>query len=487
MKKVLNRSIALSFAFYVLLLFPIVIAAASAGTAYATKISNVQIPANYEQMVLMQRAKVYSEIVTLTQFSTIRAGFIYVGPIGDYGWTHAHDRGRKIVDDKYNWLETVYVESVSEDKCYDVIRQLVEVNKCNVIFTTSFGFMDPTLEAAKYYYDELGWRNVTFFHCSGFKNYTNMGNYFAEFYQIYYLNGLMAGALTKTGKAGYVAAHLIPEVIRHINAFALGFKEVAMQRGFKNPTVYVMKIGKWYDPDKARELAKILVEEYGCDVLAFTEDSPAVIQYCQKLFEETGKLVYTFAHYSPMLKYGPNVTVSGQLAHWEVIYEDILVKIHEGKLTPNNISNLPPFYYWWRLGEGAVELGCDYGVMINPIFLDDLKSITVKDKLTNETVSAYELIMRRLNAMNKTKPDFDPFTGPIKAANGTIVIKEGEVLPEKDLWALYFGMNWFVEGVVVIEEKPAPFAWEWWMIALIAVAVIVVVIVLVSLARRRRP
>jgi len=402
-------------------------------------------------------------------FETIKAGFVYVGPIGDYGWTHAHDQGRKIVDKKYNWLNTVYLESVPEAEASSAIENLINQG-CNVIFTTSFGFMDATLEAAKQHPD------IIFFHCSGYERYKNMGTYFAEFYQLYYLNGLMAGALTKTGKAGYVAAYLIPEVVRHINAFALGFRETAKARGFDDPKVYVLEIGAWYNPDKAREFARVLIERYDCDALAFTEDSPAVIQYCQELFKSKGKLVYTFAHYSPMLSYGRNVTLSGQLVHWEVIYEDILVKIHNGTYNTTNLENVD---YWWMLGEGAVELGADFGVPINPIFEDDLKNVMVEDKLTGETVSAYELVMRRLNAMNKTEPEFEPFTGPIYANNGTLMVQEGVKLGHDELWT----MQWFVQGVEMAKAAGIPI----WVIGAIAgVVIVVVVVVYFAMVKRKK-
>ena len=183
-----------------------------------------------------------------------KAAWIYVGPVGDYGWTHAHDVGRRYVAELFPWLETHGVESVSEADCPSVIDDLV-ASGYNVIFTTSFGFMDATIDAGKKYPD------VIFFHCSGYKRWSNVGTYFAEFYQLYYLNGLMAGALTNTGKAGYVAAHPIPEVIRHINAFAIGFAEVAQQRYERGelpnpPEVHVVWIHAWYDPTKARQAAE---------------------------------------------------------------------------------------------------------------------------------------------------------------------------------------------------------------------------------------
>jgi len=356
----------------------------------------------------------------------IKAAFIYVGPIGDYGWTHAHDSARKIVDEEFEWLETAYSEKVSEA---DVARYIDRYIKegYDVIFTTSYGFMDATLDAAKKYPDKI------FFHCSGFKRWKNMGTYFAEFYQLYYLNGLMAGALTKTNKIGYVAAYPIPEVIRHINAFALGIKEVNPQA-----KVYVRWIFAWYDPTKAREAAEALINE-GCDVLAFTEDSPTVIQVGEK-YSEAGKQIYTFSHYSPMLKYGPNTVVSGQIVHWEVIYKDILMKIYLGIYNNTNLENVD---YWWMLREGAVELGCDYGVPINPKFVDKLKSIIINHE-TFGNISVYDLVFKRLKQMSEPTVVFDPFTGPIMDQSYKIRIPEGVRADHDTLWTI----NWFVDNVV---------------------------------------
>ncbi|MFX1417278.1 MAG: BMP family ABC transporter substrate-binding protein, partial [Promethearchaeota archaeon] len=181
--------------------------------------------------------------------ATLKAGFIYVGPIGDYGWSHAHDQGRLYVEDKYDWLETVYLESVPEDQTENRIDYLVNEQQCDVIFTTSFGFMDGTIAAAADHPDTI------FFHCSGYQRAENVGTYFADFYQLYYLNGLMAGALTSSGKIGYVAAFPLPELIRHINAFELGAQEA-------NASVTCevrWLLTDWYDPIAARSAAEALI------------------------------------------------------------------------------------------------------------------------------------------------------------------------------------------------------------------------------------
>ena len=372
-------------------------------------------------------AKTVTEIVEKEVTPTIKAGWIYVGPIGDYGWTKAHDDGRLFCEQVFPWLETTYVESVAEGDCPRVIEDLI-ADGCTVIFTTSFGFMDPTLEMAKKYPD------IIFWHCSGYKRYKNMGTYFSEFYQLYYLNGLMAGALTKTNKIGYVAAHTIPEVVRHINAFAIGVKEV-------NPDakVYVRVIHAWYDPTKAREAAEALIAE-GCDVLAFTEDSPTVIEVGQE-YTEKGQQIYTFSHYSPMEDYGPDSCVSGQIAHWEVIYADILAKVYAGYYTTTNLENVD---YWWMLRQGACELGGKEGEPINPKFVDELKAVMVTEKITGEQISVYDLVMLRLKQMSEDVPTFDPFTGPLYDNKGVLRARPGERLGHDELWT----MQWWYENVV---------------------------------------
>lgn len=419
----------------------------------------------------------------------IKAAFIYVGPIGDFGWSHAHEVGRQVVQKLFSeWLETTYKEFISKEAAASVIDDLVKAGY-NVIFTTSFDHMDPTYEKA------LQYPNVMFFHCSGYKRAPNMATYFADLYQIYYLNGLIAGAVTKTGKLGYVAAHTIPEVVRHINAFAIGAMEMGKLLG-KNIEVYVIEIGDWYDPDKAREAARTLVEKYNVDVLAFTEDSTAIVEYAQALYKETGKLVYVFSHYSPMYVYGPDVVISGQLVRWEVIYADILAKIKAGIYRPGNLENVD---YWYLLNTDAVELGChiyeDGSVMmINPKFEPMLKEIKVKDPETGKEISVYDYVMKRYQQMKnapllqslqgtalthqyesikyveiaiKAIPRhviasvFDPFEGPLKGycirggqeaysrfcigkqVNAEVIVKEGERLTHDDLW----NMDWFVEWV----------------------------------------
>ena len=346
----------------------------------------------------------------------VKAGFVYIGPAGDYGWTYAHDQGRLFAEKELPWLETVTVESVPEGDAVRFIDRLVQEQKVDIVFTTSFGYIDDTVAAAAKYPD------TTFFHCSGFKRSVNLGNYMGDMYQIYYLNGLMAGAMTKSNKIGYVAAFPIPELFRHMNAFALGIKEVNPDAEISVKWTYA-----WYGPDKAREAAESLVAE-GCDVLAFTEDTPTVIEVAQE-HTEKGDMVYAFSHYSPMQQYGKDSVVSGQLTDWGVLYKQMLEDYKAGKLGDMNNYDL-----LWLMDKNAVELGATWNEKINPAFVDDLKAITTNSKDFG-SVSVYDLIMKRYDQMKQGREVFDPFTGPIKDQDGNVTVPEGEIASIPHLFA----------------------------------------------------
>ena len=353
----------------------------------------------------------------------LKAGFVYVGPVGDYGWSHAHDMGRKFAEKKLPWLETIFIESVPEADSARIIDRFIQDEKCDVVFTTSFGYMEDTVKAGAKYPDKK------FMHCSGFKQGPNVGTYFADLYQTYYLNGLMAGALTKTDRIGYVAAFPIPELIRHIDAFALGIKTA-------NPKakVHVKWIYAWYGPDKAREAAEALIAE-GCDTLAFTEDTPAVIEVGQE-HTEKGKQIYTFSHYSPMQQYGKDSVVSGQLTDWGVMYVKILSDIYNG--TWKNIDE------WWLIREKAAILGGTFEDIINPKFVGDLKTAMVNTSDFGK-ISVYELIVKRYDQMKTGGPElFDPFTGPIKDNTGKLQIKSGQRASKGDLLSIMY----YVDNIV---------------------------------------
>ncbi|OLS23776.1 MAG: Purine-binding protein precursor [Candidatus Heimdallarchaeota archaeon LC_2] len=354
----------------------------------------------------------------------LKAGFIYVGPIGDLGWTNAHDNARVALDEKYDWLETNFLESVAVADTITSIEFLIEDWGADVIFTTSFDYMANTILAGE------RWPDTIFFHISGFMRSANVGTLFADFYQLYYLNGLMAGALTQTNQLGYVGSFEIPELVRHIDAFHLGAMAV-------NPdvTTHVRWISSWYDPGLATAAATELLDPgIGADILAFTEDSESVLQAA------SAAGAAGFSHYSPMQELVPDATISGQLVHWDVIYEDALQKVFLGDYTNKNLANVDVL---GLLKEGAVELGGAFDVPINPLFVDDLKAVNVTDALlggSDGTLSVYELVMTRLAQMSEVNVGFEPFTGPIYDTDGNLVVKSDARMSIFELMT----MEWFV-------------------------------------------
>ncbi|MBA7567451.1 BMP family ABC transporter substrate-binding protein [Candidatus Atribacteria bacterium 1244-E10-H5-B2] len=352
----------------------------------------------------------------------LKVGFIYVGPIGDLGWTYAHDEARRICEDTFPWLETVYVESVAEGNEGLYIDKLIVEEGCDVVLTTSFGFMDGTLISAQKYPDKI------FAHCSGFKRNPNMMTYMADFYQIYYLNGLIAGALTKTNKLLYVGAFPIPELKRHMGAFTVGVREAKPKA-----EVHIRWIYEWFSPTAAKEATEALIAD-GCDVFAFTEDSPTVVQVAA----ESG--FPSFGHYSPMYQFGPEHVVSGQIAHWEEIYLDFLAKIYAGAYTAHNLADVD---YWWLLKEKAVEMGSKPGMLINPVHEDELKGIYIDDPVLG-MISVYDLVMKRLEQMADPSMVFDPFNGPIYDRDGNLKVPEGLRMSMFELTT----MGWAVDGIV---------------------------------------
>lgn len=352
--------------------------------------------------------------------SEIKVGYIYVGPIGDAGWTYSHDLGRQALEDTLG-VETIYVESVTEADVELFIDQLV-TEGANVIFTTSFGYGDGTLAAAERHPD------VIFGHATGIERAPNVMTYIAEFYQAYYINGLTAGALTESNKIGYIAAFPIPEVKRHINAFAIGAKEV-------NPdaVVEVRWLFAWFDPAGAKEATEALIAE-GADVFAFSEDTPTVIQTAA----ERG--FPSYSHYASMYAFSPDTIVSGQIADWGTIYIDFVQGIIDGTYTSSNLEDVD---YFWRLGEDAVEAAADPGMIINPVFEEVLSGVMVDDAELGE-ISVYDLVMTRVEQMSQSEPTFEPFTGPLSDCRGNLIYEEGEVATEAEL----LSMQWAAENIL---------------------------------------
>lgn len=349
----------------------------------------------------------------------ITAGFIYVGPVGDAGWTYAHDLGRQKLEEALPNVKTITVESVAEADVESAVDQLV-ADGASIIFATSFGFGDGIIAAAERYPD------VIFGHATGYQRAPNVMTYIAEMYQGYYINGMIAGALSQSNLIGYPAAFPIPEVKRHINAFALGALAV-------NPEakVEVTWLNAWFAPDAAKEATEALISK-GADVFAFTEDTPTVIQTA------AAKGFPSFSHYASMYKFSPDTVASGQLCHWDTIYIDFVSKVLSGEY---NSTNLEDVDYVYLMKDGALEVGADDGMPINPVYEEALKAKMVTDPELGE-ISVYDLVMKRIEQMKAG--EFEPFTGPIMDRKGNEVYAAGAVATIPELMSL----EWAAPNVV---------------------------------------
>ena len=237
----------------------------------------------------------------------IKVGFVYVGPVGDLGWTYAHDQGRLALEEALPNVETGYQENVPENPAdaERVIRQFAQ-DGYDVIFTTSFGYMDPTINVAKDFPD------TTFIHISGFKTADNVGTGFGKIEEPRFVSGQLAGAMTESNQIGYVAAFPIPEVIRGINAFTLGVREV-------NPeaTVRVVWTNTWFDPAKERAAAEALLDG-GADVIAQHQDTAGP----QQAAEDRG--LYGVGYNADMAPLAPEAVLTSAIWNWGPYYIDIV-------------------------------------------------------------------------------------------------------------------------------------------------------------------
>ena len=324
----------------------------------------------------------------------IKTGFIYVGPVGDAGWTYAHDEGRKAMETLPFVEPSTYIESVPEGaESARVITGLVRKGH-NLIFTTSFGYMDATLDVARRNKD------VVFMHCSGYKTAENVGNYFGRMYEPRYLSGIVAGKMTKANVIGYVAAFPIPEVIRGINAFTLGVQSV-------NPKaeVRVVWTQTWFDPGIERDAADSLLD-VGADVLAMHQDAPATLQAAE------ARNAFVIGYNSDMRDFAPNAFLTAPVWNWGPLYSKIAQEVKDGTWKSESI--------WWGMKEALVQLA--------PI--SDRVPADVK-ALVEEQAAAI-----KSGALH-------PFAGPVTDQDGTVQVAAGATPDDGHL----LGMSYFVKGV----------------------------------------
>jgi basic membrane protein A len=325
-----------------------------------------------------------------------KVAFVYIGPPGDMGWTHEHERGRLVAAEYFgDKMESVFIENVPEGPdAARVMRQYAQQGY-DMIFATSFGYMDPMYEVAKEF------PAVRFEHCSGYKTLDNMSTYFGRIYQARYLSGIVAGKMTKKNVIGYVAAFPIPEVVRGINAFTLGVRSV-------NPKaeVRVVWTNTWYDPVKEREAAVALLDA-GADMIAQHQDTTEP----QKAAQERG--LFSIGYDSDMRAFvGDSVLVS-PVWNWGPYYIERIEAAMNGTWKTQQ--------YWQGLSAGIVGLS-EY----SPNVPEDVKALveSAKNKILSGT--------------------WDVFYGPIYDQSGKLIVAEGSSLTDEQL----LNFDYFVQGVV---------------------------------------
>lgn len=325
----------------------------------------------------------------------MKIGFVYVGPIGDHGWSYEHNEGRKAVEAAFgDKVKTTYVENVSEGPdATRVIQQLARSGH-DMIFTTSFGFMNPTLKVAKTF------PKVKFEHATGFKRAANVATYSARFYEGRTVIGEIAGQMTKTNTIGYIASFPIPEVVRGINASFLAAKSV-------NPDVKmkIIWVNTWFDPGKEANAAKALIDQ-GADILMQHTDSPAAMQ----IAEERG--IMAFGQASDMVKFGPNAQLTSIIDDWAPYYIARVQAAMDGTWKSQDT--------WDGIKPGMVAMA-KFSERLPPK-VREMAQQTVDDIVAGQRHS---------------------FTGPINKQDGSVWLKAGETASDGDMAS----MNFYVEGV----------------------------------------
>jgi basic membrane protein A len=324
----------------------------------------------------------------------VKVGFIYVGPTGDHGWTYRHDIGRQQVEEAYgDRVETFFVESVGEGPDAERVMTQMALQGMDIIFATSFGYMDPTMNVAAKF------PNVKFEHATGYKTADNVANYGLKLYQARHVQGVIAGMMTKTNKICYVASFPIPEVMREINTYYLGAKKM-------NPDVElsITWVYTWYDPGLERDAGLAMLNQ-GCDVLAQHTDSPAPLQAA----EELGKV--GFGQASDQMKFAPKAQLTATIDNWGPYYIDKVGQVLDGTWTTGT--------YFGHMNEGAVQMAP---------FANMPADVQAEAQRVKDAISAGELF---------------GFTGPINKQDGTVFLKEGEVATREQLDTMMF----YVEGI----------------------------------------
>ncbi|MFN0193416.1 MAG: BMP family ABC transporter substrate-binding protein [Aestuariivirga sp.] len=322
-----------------------------------------------------------------------KACWVYVGSVGDFGWTYQHHQGVEAVKKEFgDKVETAYAENVPEADSERAIERFAR-DGCNIIFTTSFGFMEPTLKVAKKFPD------VKFEHATGFKTADNVTTYNAKFHEGRYVIGQIAAKMSKTGTAGYIVSFPIPEVVAGINAFMLGAQSV--NPDFK---VKIVWVNSWYDPGKEADAAKVLLSQ-GADIMVQHTDSTAPLQVAQ----EQGK--FGFGQASDMIKFAEKSQLTAIVDDWGPYYIRRINDVMNGSWKSQAT--------WDGMADGTVHIA----------------------PFTNMPEDVAKMAAETAEAIKSGK--LHPFTGPITKQDGSTVGEAGKGLPDGDI----LGMNWYVKGI----------------------------------------
>lgn len=331
----------------------------------------------------------------LAQDDPFKVGFVYVGPVGDHGWTYQHDQGRQALEAHFgDAVETSFVENVSEGADAErVIRQLATAGH-DMIFTTSFGFMNATANMASQFQD------VIFEHATGYRRADNLATYLSTTYQGRYISGFLAGHMSQTGKVGYIASFPIPEVIRDINAVKLGLDAVR-----DDGEMVIIWVNTWYDPAKEADTARVMIDQ-GVDVIIQHTDSPAAMQVA----EERG--IFAVGQASDMSRFGPNAHLTAVIDDWAPYYIERVQAAMDGTWESHD--------HWGGMQDGMIKLAA-----INPAVPEEVaaEALRIRDAIADGS--------------------FHPFTGPIANQAGENMVPAGTVMTNEELAQ----MDWYIEGI----------------------------------------
>ncbi len=326
-----------------------------------------------------------------------KVAFVYVAPIGDLGWTWAHDQGRLAIEEAFgDKVETTFIELVPEGpESERVIRDFAQKGY-DLIFTTSFGYMDPTETVAAEFPE------TWFVHISGFKQAENMSNVFGRMYIPRYLSGIAAGAATESNVIGYVAAFPIPEVVRGMNAFTLGVRAIN-----PNAEVRVVYTNTWFGPPEEREAAQALLDQ-GADVITQHQDTTEP----QKAAQEAGKV--SVGYDSDMREFVGDSVLTSPIWNWGTKYVDIVRQIMAGSYQSES--------YW----DAEITALAPFSPQIDARIVD--------------MIQEQELAIRGGKA--------EVFCGPLTSNTGVLLVEDGKCLTDGEM----LSMEWYVEGI--INEAP---------------------------------